>query len=497
MKTFASLCAALLWLSAAGIAHAQSLRTWVSGVGDDANSCDRTAPCATFNAALAVTASGGEVDALDPGDFGPVTINGSITLDGSANGTLGGVGVSGITVNAGPNDRVLIRGLSILGDGTTSGVVFASGGTLQLEDSYVAGFTDGIVFLPPMGGQLLLRNVVTKDNSGAGLVVGSSGATSWATVTDSRSEGNDVGVRAVAGGRIGIYDSDASHNVTSGISAAVDAGGGRAEINLESVVVNGNSVGVRSTAVAGTAVVRMSNVLASGNTTGPVASTGGGALFSFGNNRFNLVPALALTSTNTMQTVTAGSAASYALDVAFSGPSSAPITFACAGLPPGASCQLTPANLPGGTRSGSALLTVTTTSVAQAMGGFLSPGESSWPTPKAPPVWLFGALALALAMAFAKRRTLRRPLGAAIGVLLLGGVLTIAACGSSSSTTAGADLAGPGTGDTSDLGGGTSDLGDADLAIPLVPTPAGTYAVTVTATAGGLTSDLPLTLIVN
>src|SRR5437899_9540885 len=60
--------------------QAQASRTWVSGVGDDANPCSRTAPCKTFAGAISKTAPGGEIDALDPGGFGAVTITKAITV---------------------------------------------------------------------------------------------------------------------------------------------------------------------------------------------------------------------------------------------------------------------------------------------------------------------------------------------------------------------------------------------------------------------------------
>src|ERR1700684_214008 len=80
-------------------AHAQATRTWVSGVGDDANPCSRTAPCKTFAGAISKTAAGGEISVLDPGGFGGVTITQSITLDGD--GTLASILVAstnGITI---------------------------------------------------------------------------------------------------------------------------------------------------------------------------------------------------------------------------------------------------------------------------------------------------------------------------------------------------------------------------------------------------------------
>src|SRR5579885_2827478 len=104
---------------ASSSAHAQATRTWVSGVGDDANPCSRTAPCKTFAGAISKTAAGGEIDALDPGGFGTVTITKAITIDGTPfqAGVLA-AGVNGIVVTAGTSDIVVLRGLSIQGQGT-------------------------------------------------------------------------------------------------------------------------------------------------------------------------------------------------------------------------------------------------------------------------------------------------------------------------------------------------------------------------------------------
>src|SRR6201988_4883198 len=92
-------------------AFAQAPRTWVSGVGDDANPCSRTAPCKTFAGAISKTAPGGVINCLDPGGFGAVTITKAITI--SCLYTEGGVlaGGNGIVVNAGPTDAVYLRGL--------------------------------------------------------------------------------------------------------------------------------------------------------------------------------------------------------------------------------------------------------------------------------------------------------------------------------------------------------------------------------------------------
>src|ERR1700741_1565258 len=126
------------------VAQAQASRTWVSGVGDDANPCSRTAPCKTFAGAISKTAAGGEIDALDPAGYGAVTITKAITIDGGG-GQVASVlvsGTKGIVVQAGPSDVVILRNLRINGIGTgINGIPFLSGKDLNVENCYVFGFT--------------------------------------------------------------------------------------------------------------------------------------------------------------------------------------------------------------------------------------------------------------------------------------------------------------------------------------------------------------------
>src|SRR5689334_5358236 len=115
--TTRTLAATALGLAFTTMASAQATRTWVSGVGDDANPCSRTAPGKTFAGAISKTAAGGEIDALDSGGFGALTITKSITIDGAGNlaGVLVG-GTNGIVINtANPTDVVVLRGLEING----------------------------------------------------------------------------------------------------------------------------------------------------------------------------------------------------------------------------------------------------------------------------------------------------------------------------------------------------------------------------------------------
>ena len=93
---------------------------------------------------MALTPAGGEIDVLDPGDFGPVTITKAISIYGDAAGVAGTVpssGTSGIVISAGSSDVIKLHGLSFDGVNAsgTSGIVFLSGARLSIEPVRVPG----------------------------------------------------------------------------------------------------------------------------------------------------------------------------------------------------------------------------------------------------------------------------------------------------------------------------------------------------------------------
>src|SRR5215813_835786 len=162
-------------------AHAQATRTWVSGVGDDANPCSRTAPCKTFAGAISKTAPFGEINCLDSGGFGAVTITKSIIISCEA-GTAGVLvsGTNGIVVQAAPADVVYLRGLDIEGLTTgLAGISFISGGALHVEKCLIrdfgAGIATGVSFTPTNTAVLYMSDTVVARNgtgsSGAGVSV--------------------------------------------------------------------------------------------------------------------------------------------------------------------------------------------------------------------------------------------------------------------------------------------------------------------------------------
>jgi Bacterial Ig-like domain (group 3)/Putative Ig domain len=266
MRALLCITAALAICLSAAEARAQATRTWVSGVGDDVNPCSRTAPCRTFAGAITKTAVAGEIDALDPGEFGILTITKSITIDGRAAPGFAKVVATAapIVVNVvGPGPyNVVLRGLSIQGRGLgQSGIRFIAGGALHVEDCVLSGFTgNAIDFQPAAGGKLYLREVVARESGGAGLSLssGSSSAPSLATISGSSAEKNATGFSIGVNGKATAYQSGAFGNVAAGVLVSAPSGGA-AEINLEDVAVGNNGMGLEADGL-GTAIVRVSNV---------------------------------------------------------------------------------------------------------------------------------------------------------------------------------------------------------------------------------------------
>ena len=224
MKKALNVLAVLIFTCAfASLAQAQATRTWVSGVGDDANPCSRTAPCKTFAGAISKTADCGEIGVLDPGGFGAVTITKSITIDGT--GTMASILASlttGVIINAASTDVITLRGLSINGAcNGIRGINFISGKTLNVEDCVIFRFTnEGIlVNLTNSGMALNVRNSVIRDNAGDGISTTTTSATLLirTTLDNVRLSGNSNGLHARSGSRVTAHNSVFSNNSSNGI----------------------------------------------------------------------------------------------------------------------------------------------------------------------------------------------------------------------------------------------------------------------------------------
>ncbi|HVH32882.1 MAG TPA: right-handed parallel beta-helix repeat-containing protein [Tahibacter sp.] len=268
-------------------AHAQATRTWVSGVGDDANPCSRTAPCKTFAGAISKTAAGGAISVLDPGGFGAVTVTKAITIEND--GQLASIlnsGTNGVIVNAGVNDVVILRGLQINGAGTgLNGIRFLAGSRLIVEDSTINGTTsNGIDFSPSGASKLLVRNTtITRATGGSGISVTPTGAgTASVTIENSRLYSNKNGL-TIASGIATVNNSVVGPSDQNGIFA--NSAGANVVINVNDSTVSDNAaVGIR--ALNPTSSIFVSNTTITGNGTG-VAALSGAALSTYKTNRLN------------------------------------------------------------------------------------------------------------------------------------------------------------------------------------------------------------------
>ncbi|WP_207774705.1 hypothetical protein [Sphingosinicella sp. YJ22] len=318
LKTcFRMAAAAVLALAVVTPAYGQATRTWVSGVGDDVNPCSRTAPCKTFAGAISKTAAGGEINCLDPGGFGAVTITKSITID--CTGTFGSVlnsgGVNGIVINdsatATPGTiNVILRGLSINGAGTTAGlngVRFISGASLTLEDVFIqnqrnGATSHGVSIQPTTAMRFHAENVTIVNGTGGILlnptVAGGSISAAIENVRVLNNTGNGIRVEnllSTVGVTLVVERSLISRNA-SGFS--VNTANSTTPVNImianSSVTLNPSNGIIASNAGSR---IRIGDTTVTGNGFG-VQISGGAILNSYGTNRFNgNVPELAIGGT--------------------------------------------------------------------------------------------------------------------------------------------------------------------------------------------------------
>ena len=284
--------------------HAQATRTVVSGVGDDAQPCTRTAPCKTFAGAISKTIAGGEITVLDPGGFGAVTITKSISITNDGVGEAGVLvaGTNAIIVNAGANDVINLRGLVIDGSvpafGSLGGIRILGAKAVHVQNCVIKNFSAGFgISVANSAGtvQVFVNDTVISNNGsgalGGGILVRPTGPGSSRVVLQRVAvEGNAFGVRVDGSGGAGsvgngvvLRDSVVSGNSQSGVSVVVPPGGQGGNIFVEgtSVVANG-STGIIADGTNAAILVASSSITL--NPTG-VATANGGSVLTFKSNQ--------------------------------------------------------------------------------------------------------------------------------------------------------------------------------------------------------------------
>jgi hypothetical protein len=277
----------MVLITGISLAHAQATRTWVSGVGDDANPCSRTAPCKTFAGAISKTATNGEINVLDPGGFGGVTITKAITI--SSEGFEAGVLVSGtnaIIVNAPTTANVVLRGLDIEGLGTgLAGIKVLGVGSLHVENCVINNFTQKAIDFQPSAlaastSQLHVRNTIIRNNAGASsggiFIKPGANVSAIAMIEDTQLRNGQFGLRAEDNSKVTATKTTAAGNAGAGFIAVSNATA--VSLNLYNCVATGNAFGLK--ADNPNATVRSAGCFIAGNATGLSAT---GHIISFGN----------------------------------------------------------------------------------------------------------------------------------------------------------------------------------------------------------------------
>lgn len=276
---------AIFMFAFASMAQAQATRTWVSGVGDDANPCSRTAPCKTFAGAISKTATGGEISVLDPGGFGTVTITKSITLNGTHGAGFGGILASlttGVIINnAAANVRLKSIDINGAGNGT-DGIRIIAALRVYIEDCKIDGFTNrGINDIRTTANGFLNivdTNISGCTQSGIAIIPGVGGVVT-AVLDNVRSRGSvsNSGYAQSGNVRGTLKNSFFTGNATNGIFA--DGTGG--DLNIDNCVSSHNGTGIFASAPA---LVRLNASLITNNSSASINAAGQAQVSSTGTN---------------------------------------------------------------------------------------------------------------------------------------------------------------------------------------------------------------------
>jgi hypothetical protein len=279
-------------------AHAQATRTWVSGVGDDANPCSRTAPCKTFAGAISKTSAFGEINVLDPGGFGAVTITKSISIYNDGVGEAGVLvtGTNGIVISAAATDIVNLRGLIFDGlNSSLNGIQINTAAKVTIMNCVIQGFSTapnaGVNITPSSGTMFVKIQDTTIINNNAGVISKpTGGAIVNLEIDRSRLDSNSGGaVKAdgTGGGssNVAINDTSQSQNGGTGTNG-VSGGSGNVKIDLmRDTIANNVGAGVQANiSGGGTSTVTVGQSMLSNNGSAWQALNGA-SLLTFQNNQ--------------------------------------------------------------------------------------------------------------------------------------------------------------------------------------------------------------------
>jgi len=292
--TFTAIAASLLAFSLIpDPARAQPTRVFVAAQGSDGNPCTFALPCRSFQKAHDTVADNGEIDVLDPAGYGQLVITKAISIQGHG---FAGMSVppvaSGIHVAANAADAVNLNGLLIEGNGVGgTGIIFASGKSLTVENSIARNlFGTGIQFQPSGSSGLAVSNTLTADNALAGIVVdlrGSGTVTAAFSRVEAYNNSNGIHISGLVGTTGGSITATVTDSVAAGNTFGfdVETGSVPAALTVAHSVSTGNRHGISAGGAA--AILRIAGSTVTDNPVAGWEAVSGGTIKSFGDNNFD------------------------------------------------------------------------------------------------------------------------------------------------------------------------------------------------------------------
>lgn len=331
-----SLCAGILLLAASNLVAATAQRTFVASSGVDNPTCSLGTPCRSFAAAVTATNPAGEVIVVDSAGYGPVTITKPVSIIAPP-GIYGGISVfpgnDGVTIDA-PGSTVVLRGLSINGQGGAYGIRSQAAARVRVENCVVSNMGAIGIYDQAANGEMIVLDTIVRDNAGTGIALVATNASialdrvrsehnqndgfyvapvpgsgnAWATVTDgvfAHNGHNGVWADSVAGAAttVMVERTDLSRNAQHGYYATAGASGAfvYSTLTRNSLSSNAYGIGIHSASVPpGQSFVwaqdnaftgneirsdgQFSLVYASANTGANLVCQNTGAIWSLGNN---------------------------------------------------------------------------------------------------------------------------------------------------------------------------------------------------------------------
>ena len=253
----ARIVALLLSLFSFAPAHATVQRTFVASTGSDANTvlnCSLVNPCRGFAAAISVTSPKGEVIVLDSAAYGVIpAITKSISVTAPA-GIYAGISVfsgDGITINASATDTVVLRGLTINGQGGANGITITNALVVHVENCVIANMVG--IGINQAKGLLDVKDTIVRNNGNIGVyVIGAA----QAALDRVRLEGNNTGLAAEFGGQVAMQDSVVTGSNNIGVLATNPAAT-HSQVTIARSLISSNAYGIY---VDGNSVTALANV---------------------------------------------------------------------------------------------------------------------------------------------------------------------------------------------------------------------------------------------